>query len=111
MSADSNKPQAINIQILDKEYQVSCPPDEREALIRSAQVLDERMRAIRSNGGIIGLERIAVMAALNLTYDLSNKANEAQEAMVDNAAVQRIEDKLDNALASLESPSATPDIA
>ena len=55
----------VNIRILDKEYQVSCPPDERNALLQAARSLDERVRTIRNSGGVIGLERIAIMAVLN----------------------------------------------
>ena len=53
--------------ILDKEYQFSCPKEEEEALIKSAQYLSKNMREIRDSGKVIGTDRIAVMAALNLT--------------------------------------------
>ncbi len=69
----------VNIRILDKEYQVNCPPEEQHALIRSSQELDRRMREIRKSGNVIGLERIAVMAALNLTYDLLQAENRASD--------------------------------
>src|SRR5690625_5466100 len=62
--------ETVVVQILDKDYQVSCPPEERNALLQSAQLLDERMRTIRRGGAVIGLERIAVMAALNLSHEL-----------------------------------------
>ncbi|MAW23166.1 MAG: cell division protein ZapA [Cellvibrionales bacterium TMED47] len=61
---------SLKIYILDKEYQVNCPLEEREALERSAQLLNEKMEEIRGGSQIIGLERIAVMAALNLAHDL-----------------------------------------
>ncbi len=60
----------ISVKILDKEYQVSCPPDEVDALKRSAEYLDKQMRDIRNNASVFGLDRIAVMAALNITNDL-----------------------------------------
>jgi cell division protein ZapA len=56
----------VSIRILDKEYQVQCPPDQQDALLAAARDLDQRMREIRRSGNVIGLERIAVMAALNL---------------------------------------------
>lgn len=59
-----------SIYILDKEYQVACTPEEREALHRSGKIVDEKMREIRHNGKVIGTERIAVMAALNIAHDL-----------------------------------------
>ncbi len=57
----------ITVNILDKEYQFSCPKEEEEALIKSAQYLSKNMREIRDSGKVIGTDRIAVMAALNLT--------------------------------------------
>jgi cell division protein ZapA len=58
------------VKLLDKEYAVACPPDAREALLDSARLLDSKMREIRDSGKIIGTERIAVMAALNLAHEL-----------------------------------------
>jgi len=60
----------VSIRILDKEYQVSCPVDERTALLDSAEMLDQKMREIRDRSGAVGLDRIAVMAALNMANDL-----------------------------------------
>jgi cell division protein ZapA len=60
----------VNIKILDKEYQVSCKADERAALLDSAELLTEKMREIRDSGKITGLDRIAVMAALNMANEL-----------------------------------------
>lgn len=60
----------VNIKILEKEYQVACPPDERPALLDSAELLNSKMREIRDSGRVVGLERIAVMAALNMANEL-----------------------------------------
>ena len=60
----------VSVRILDKEYQVACPADERTDLLDSAEVLNEKMREIRDGGRIVGLDRIAVMAALNMANDL-----------------------------------------
>lgn len=60
----------VNVRILEKEYQVACPPAERAALLDSAELLNARMREIRDGGRVVGLERIAVMAALNIANDL-----------------------------------------
>ncbi|HEY0721314.1 MAG TPA: cell division protein ZapA [Gammaproteobacteria bacterium] len=66
------------VRLLDKDYAVTCPPEEREALLDSARLLDGKMREIRDHGKIIGTERIAVMAALNLAHELLMQRN-AQE--------------------------------
>ena len=60
----------VNIKILEKEYQISCPASERGALLDSAEMLNAKMREIRDTGKIIGLDRIAVMVALNMANEL-----------------------------------------
>jgi len=60
----------VSVRILDKEYQVACPASERTDLLDSAEVLNNKMREIRDSGRIVGLDRIAVMAALNMANDL-----------------------------------------
>lgn len=94
----------VNIRILDKDYQVNCPPEEHSALIRTSHVLDARMREIRKSGNVIGLERIAVMAALNLTYDLlqAQGNNATSEAL--NQQIESMDAKLNKALSTLQAP-------
>ena len=72
------KPTTVSVRILDKEFQVSCGPDEVDALTASARHLDEQMQIIRDAGKVVGLDRIAVMAALNLANELlmSEDANQ-----------------------------------
>jgi cell division protein ZapA len=67
MSADVTR---VNVRILEKEYQVACPAGERASLLASAEYLNGRMREIRDSGKVVGLDRVAVMAALNITNEL-----------------------------------------
>jgi cell division protein ZapA len=60
----------LSVRILEKEYIVACPADERTGLLDSAEFLNGRMREIRDSGKIVGLDRIAVMAALNLAHEV-----------------------------------------
>lgn len=60
----------VSVRILEKEYQVACPADERTDLLDSAEMLNQKMREIRDSGKVVGLDRIAVMAALNITNEL-----------------------------------------
>ena len=60
----------VSVRILDKEYQVACSPEERTDLLDSAEILNTKMREIRDTGRVVGLDRIAVMAALNMANDL-----------------------------------------
>ena len=59
----------IGIRILDNEYQVSCPESEADELAAAARDLNQRMTRIREAGKVFGVERIAVMAALNAIHD------------------------------------------
>ena len=60
----------VRVKILDKEYQVGCPEEEREGLVASAEHLHQRMVEIRKSGKVFGADRIAVMAALNIAHEL-----------------------------------------
>jgi cell division protein ZapA len=66
----SEQPSRVSVRILEKEYFVSCPHDERANLLDSAEFLNGKMREIRDSGKIVGLDRIAVMAALNLANEV-----------------------------------------
>lgn len=61
----------VNVRIADREYMVACEPHEREGLIEAARMLDGRMREIRAANRMAGIDRIAVLAALNLAHELS----------------------------------------
>ena len=69
----------VSVRILDKEYQVACPAEERTDLLDSAEILNSKMREIRDSGRIVGLDRIAVMAALNMANDLIHAKARDQE--------------------------------
>ena len=92
---------SLKIQILDKEYQVNCQPEEREALEYSAQLLNEKMDEIRQGSHIIGLERIAVMAALNLAHDLIRSQTSSQQDAQASNILQSMDSKLDSVLLDL----------
>lgn len=90
----------VVVKILDKEYQVACPPDQEAGLLLAARQLDKQMRTVRDTGKVIGLERIAVMVALNTTYELLNKeavaTSEAPAAEVEQ--IKRLSERIDDAL-------------
>ncbi len=60
----------INVTIMGREFRVACPDDEREELLQSVSYLDKKMREIRDSGKVIGSERVAIIAALNITHEL-----------------------------------------
>lgn len=65
----SKQDDAVKIQIMDKEYLVTCSDDERDELVASAKALSAKMSEIRSSGKVVGIDRIAVMAGLNLAHE------------------------------------------
>jgi len=91
----------VSVRILDKEYQVACPVEERTDLLDSAEILNAKMREIRDSGRVVGLDRIAVMAALNMANDLmhAKAKDDALEGDVSNR-LKLISDRLDHALSS-----------
>ena len=60
----------VTINILDKEYVISCPPSEEKDLLAAAQMLNQQMKELRQGGKVIGAERIAVMAGLNFAHEM-----------------------------------------
>lgn len=85
----SEKPQAVNVKILDKEYKVACPKGEQEALIASAKEVDSRMRAIRKSGKVLNADRIGVLVALNLAHELLNAKTQVNN--IDDNVLDRID--------------------
>jgi cell division protein ZapA len=91
----------VTIRILDKEYQVGCPPDERGALLDSAELLNAKMREIRDGGRVVGLERIAVMAALNIANELLRSRNRGENLESKaKAKVRAMRERVESALDS-----------
>ena len=89
---------SLKVRILDKDYQVNCLPKEREALEASAKLLNEKMEEIRNRSNIIGLERIAVMAALNLSHDLIRTRDSAKVNAEASQRLASVDSKLESIL-------------
>lgn len=90
----------VTVRIIDREYTLACEPHERDGLLDAARLLDARMRDIRSANRMAGIDRIAVLAALNLAHELlqvrSSENGEQREIALALDAVSR---KLDRLLA------------
>ncbi len=81
---------SVTVRIMGKEYSVICPPEEHEALVKSADFLNERMTSIRKRGKALGTEKIAVMAALNIARELLELQGVEGVAQVNPEAVTRL---------------------
>ena len=97
--------EVLSVRILDKEYKISCLPQERESLIAAARELNQRMRDMRGGTKVLGAERMAVMAALNVIHE-REQATTRQGSVLDAAreTVHRLESKLDGAIGRRENP-------
>ena len=80
----------VSVRILDKEYLVACAADERTDLLDSAEALNAKMLEIRDSGRIVGLDRIAVMAALNMANDLLHA--QARDRLLEGDLSSRLRD-------------------
>jgi len=97
----STPQETLHVSILDRDYGVACPAEEVDELKASARMLDERMREIRKSGKIVGVERIAVMAALNIAHELLKARNELNNYdRITEKHLARLNDKIERAIAS-----------
>jgi cell division protein ZapA len=67
VSADTK---GLQISVMGREFRVACPENEQQSLLEAVAYLDKKMHEIRDNGKVVGLERIAIMAALNIAHEL-----------------------------------------
>jgi len=98
--SQASEPARVSVRILEKEFFVACPYEERSALLDSAEYLNARMREVRDSGKVVGLDRIAVMVALNLANELM-KLKE-REARLESEVGERVRDLRERVEATLE---------
>lgn len=101
--ANNGPPTSVSVSILDKEYLIGCEEDEQEALLASARYLDKTMRDIRDSGKVVGADRIAVMAALNIAHELLSQDGAqggAAGGMMETYSkrLRRLQEKIEHAL-------------
>ena len=89
----------VTIRILEKEYQVACPASEKTDLVAYAELLNKKMREIRDSGKVVGLDRVAVMAALNMANELLKRTGDEQQLKdIVGLRVKAMTERLDAAL-------------
>lgn len=87
----------IDVRILDRDYRLAVPAEEKERLLDAVRVVDDTMRSIRDTGRVSGLDRIAVMAALQIAHDLLGARSRADAAPSVEATrrIRRMTEELD----------------
>ena len=93
-----NEPVRVTVRILDKEFHVACPPEEREDLLQAAAFLNGKMREIRDQGKGAGTDRIAVIAALNIANELVKTKSRSDREGAVGVRLKSLRDKVDAAL-------------
>ncbi len=90
----------ITLRILEREYQFSSPDEKQDKLRDAAKFLDRRMREIRDTGRVVGTERIAVMAALNLAFELLYGSQDGKTTSIDSSRINKLKYRIEEVLAS-----------
>ncbi len=92
-------PARVSVRILDRDYMVACPHEERPALLDAAEYLNARMREIRDSGKVVGLDRIAVMVALNMANELLQQRERGSRGAVEAGdKVRALRERVETAL-------------
>jgi cell division protein ZapA len=95
---------ALTISLLGREFRVACPEGEERQLIAAADYLNRKLKEVRDTGKVVGNERIAIMAALNIAHESMSKNSNAGGGSLDTQAIRRrisaLQETLDTALAA-----------
>ncbi|MZR63336.1 cell division protein ZapA [Alcanivorax sp. DP30] len=92
---------SLVIHLLDKEYRVACPAGEQDNLLAAARHLDKQLREVR-DANVIGLERIAIMTALNMSHELLKARQTAAQDPESEARVQALLGRLEDEIQAFE---------
>ena len=97
-----NSQDSLTIKVLEKEYRVACPPEEKDGLLASANMLNDKLNEIKQKGSVIGTERIAIMAALNMSHEIINGQSLVGEHDDLNNRIDSLSEKIDNSMRKIK---------
>jgi cell division protein ZapA len=93
----------LNLRVLDKDYVVACPEEEREMLMASAQYLNQKVQEVREGGKVVSTERLVVVSALNIIHEYFQYKQQQQANITTlNSDIARLEAKIALALSSIK---------
>ena len=98
MSAVKN----VDVSIMGRDFRIACPEEEEEGLLEAVDFLDKRMGEIRDSGKLVGVERIAIMAALNISNELLNTRTGGVDIGNLQRRINSMQERLDQALLDQE---------
>ena len=95
----NKKTSPLKVTILDKEYLITCEPEEADSLNNAIKFLNTKVAETKKNGRVIGSERIAVMTALNIANEMLERKKENQDNKFKiDSTLSRLQNKINNAL-------------
>jgi len=97
-----SKAEPLTITIMDKEYRVACPEEEKANLLASADLLNEKLNEIKQAGSVIGTERIAIMAALNMSHDILHNQSITSEHDDLNQRIDALSERINDSMRDIQ---------
>ena len=97
-----SKAEALTITIMGKEYRVACPEEEKANLLASADLLNEKLDEIKAQGSVIGTERIAIMAALNMSHEILNNQSLSTEHEDLNSRIDALSERITDSMRDIQ---------
>lgn len=82
----------LTVRILEKEYQIACSDEERDDLMKATRFLETKLKEIAGQGKIIGSERAAIMAALNISYEMVRSQTAIQKQGSHERRLEKLQD-------------------
>ena len=97
-----SKAEALTITIMGKEYRVACPEEEKANLLASADLLNEKLDEIKAQGSVIGTERIAIMAALNMSHEILHNQTLSTEHEDLNSRIDALSERITDSMRDIQ---------
>ena len=97
-----SKNEPLSITVMGKEYRIACPAEERDNLLASAKLLNEKLDEIKKGGAVIGTERIAIMAALNMSHEVLHNQTLITEHEDLNQRVSNISERISESMRDIQ---------
>jgi cell division protein ZapA len=97
-----SKSEPLSITVMGKEYRIACPTEEKDNLLASAKLLNEKLEEIKKGGAVIGTERIAIMAALNMSHEILHNQTLVTEHADLNQRVSDISERISESMRDIQ---------
>jgi len=97
-----SKAEPLTIKIMEKEYRIACPEEEKDNLRASADLLNDKLGEIKQQGSVIGTERIAIMAALNLSHEILHSQSLVTEHGDLNQRIDELSERISDSMRDIQ---------